>query len=717
MKKVIFYLILLVFAASLSAQAGSLDLSFGTNGIAQFNPGAYQDVATDIVCLDDGSFLVAGTIFITLQSTYGAIIKVNSDGTQNMNWGTNGILPIQCGVSSLIYKMQILDDGKILVAGTTSVTTPNLEFFLARFLADGTPDLTFGINGYGITSFDDVETDCYAMAVQADGKIILAGKSWTQRFNSMLFARFNANGTLDTTFGANGYTNLDPSVQSDGIRALGILSDGTIIGMGHQYRSTPYYGEFAAMVKLDANGIPVSTFGTNGVLIPPVFADVSMILGMQIVNDDIYATGYMYNASGTQMLGTAKLGTDGNADLSFGTNGITLSQPDTNPSSLGYDILISPDNYIYACGTSGMAGLASPRDFVVLRYAMDGQLDPAFNSTGYNVISIGPSFDDANALVRQPDGKIVLAGFTADLTNTTWNDIALVRILTTDPEPIISVDMSELHFGEIIIGEPATDEFMISNTGTGVLTYEITFPDWISTAVLNGTIAAGGTDTVPITITPTAAMYYSGIIAISNNSVNQPLVEIVVDGTGIEPVTDPPSNLFVDVNTGLFSWDAPTSVGQTGYEVYLNGALQGNTTDLEWQYIGLTIGNSYEAGIKALYGIYYSELATVDFVYEGPSAVDDQVAVLGLLGNYPNPFSTQTTISFNLKNPAYMELSIYNLKGHKVKTLQQGLLGKGDYNYSWNGKDDHGAPLSSGVYFYRMNIAGSQLTRRMILIK
>jgi uncharacterized delta-60 repeat protein len=717
MNKVFIYLAILVIASALSAQPGSLDPSFGTNGIAQFNPGEYQDVATDIVCLDDGSFLVAGTIFITLQSTYGAIIKVNSDGTRNMNWGTNGILPMECGIGSLIYKMQILDDGKILVAGTTSVTTPNLEFFVARFLADGTPDPTFGTNGYGITSFDDVETDCYAMAVQADGKIILAGKSWTQRFNSMLFTRFNANGTLDTTFGTNGYTNLDPSVQSDGIRALGILSDGTIVGMGHQYLSTPYYAEFAAMVKLDANGIPISTFGTNGVLIPGSFTNVSMILGMQIVNDDIYTSGYMYNASGNQLVCTAKLDAFGTADPNFGTNGITLTQPSTNPWSIGYDILLSPDNYIYVCGTSGFGGIANPRDFVILRYAMSGQLDLNFNSTGYNVISIGPSFDDANALERQADGKIVLAGFTADLTSTTYNDFALARFLTAAPGSLISVDTSEIHFGEVAIGQTATEEFIISNTGTADLTYEITFPDWISTTVLSGTIAAGSLETISVPFSPAAAMDYSGIIEIANNSINQSLVEIVVDGTGIQLVFDPPTNLAVDPVTGLFTWSAPQGNGLTGYDVYLEGVLQGTTSDLEWQFSGLVNGTTYTAGVKAVYDDGYSDLVTVDFTYGGSSAADDLQVIAGLQDNYPNPFRGLTTISFKLMSPADIELAIYDVKGQKVRSLRRGFLDKGNHNFTWNGEDERGKPLPSGVYFYRLNVAGNQHTRRMILLK
>jgi uncharacterized delta-60 repeat protein len=708
---------LLAVFSSLAAQPGSLDPSFGTNGIAQFNPGGWHDVASDVVCLDDGSLLVGGTIFQypSYSTHYGALLRLNSNGTMNLNWGTNGIVSLQYGLNSNISKLEVLPDGKILVAGTTSVTTPNIEFFVARFLADGTPDSTFGTDGYSITSYNTGEEDCNAMAVQADGKIILAGVSWTD--HAMLFTRFNANGVLDTTFGNSGYTALNPSVQSDDIKALGLLSDGTIVGMGSQYVSTPFYEAFGVMVKLDADGIPISSFGTNGVLIPAIFTDVSTIYGMHIADDDIYATGYIYNSVNDKILFIAKLSASGIAYPDFGTNGMTLTPPATNNHlSCGLDILVAPDGYIYTCGTTGSGTLTGPRDFIVLRYTMNGQLDPGFNSTGYNVISIGPAFDDANALALQADGKIVLAGFTADLTTITYNDIALARVLTTDSESNISVDTSEIHFGEVAMGQTATEEFEISNTGTAYLTYEITFPDWISTTVLTGTIAAGSSETISVPFSPAAAMTYSGTIEIANNSANQPLVEIDVDGTGILLVFDPPTNLAVDPDTGLFTWSAPQGVGLTGYDVYLDGVLQGTTSDLEWQFSGLVNGITYTAGVKAVYEDGYSDLVTDEFTYGG-SAADDLQVIAGLQGNYPNPFSGLTNISFKIMSPAEIELAVYDLKGRKVKSLRRGFLDKGDHNFTWSGEDERGKPLPSGVYFYKMRCGTYLGTGKMILIK
>jgi uncharacterized delta-60 repeat protein len=715
MKQMSVIFVLITISVVLFAQAGSLDPSFGTNGIAIFQPGFAHDIGQDIAYLNDGSLLVCGSTNLT-GSTCGMIMKFNSDGTQNTSFGSSDFAVVQIGTTTHVYKLAVLPDGKILVAGQTYMATGNSEMFVARFLADGAPDLTFGTNGYGLTSYSVEEEYNYDMAIQDDGKIILAGRTFLGSWSSMLFTRFTADGVLDTTFGTAGYTVLNDSPQDQAILNLGLLSDGTIVGLGYGYVSTPVYNNYVRMAKLDPDGMPITTFGNNGVLIPPVFTDVCKPFGMQIVNDDIYVTGWILNQANDEVLFITKLDSLGIADPNFGTNGITLTQPTVNDhKNCGYDVMLSPDGYIYVCGVSGYGGLGNPRHSILIRYLMNGQLDPAFNSTGYVVTSIGPDFDECNALVMQADGKIVTTGFEADMS--TNNDLYLARYFASGPVSFISVDISEIHFGEVGIGETATEEFEISNIGTAALTYEITFPDWISTTVLSGTIAAGDSVTISVPFSPAAAMEYSGIIEIANNSVNQPLVEIDVDGTGAVYLLDPPLNLSVDTSTGLFTWSAPQSGDPTGYEIVLDEELQGITSDLEWQFTTLRPGYTYEAGVRAVSGEGQSDLATIVFVYEGASAEDDLIGMVGLQGSFPNPFSTQTTISFKLITPAEIELAVYDLKGQKVKTLRRGLLGKGEHNLSWNGEDERGKPLPSGVYFYKMRCGTYQGTGKMILIK
>ena len=87
------------------------------------------------------------------------------------------------------------------------------------------------------------------------------------------------------------------------------------------------------------------------------------------------------------------------------------------------------------------------------------------------------------------------------------------------------------------------------------------------------------------------------------------------------------------------------------------------------------------------------------------------------LSNYPNPFKPQTTISFMLEGSAEVRLSVFNLKGQKVKTLLKGKVNKGNQEIIWNGTDDKGKQLAAGIYLYRLETPTKTVNRKMILLK
>ncbi|MBI4535238.1 MAG: T9SS type A sorting domain-containing protein [Ignavibacteriae bacterium] len=91
--------------------------------------------------------------------------------------------------------------------------------------------------------------------------------------------------------------------------------------------------------------------------------------------------------------------------------------------------------------------------------------------------------------------------------------------------------------------------------------------------------------------------------------------------------------------------------------------------------------------------------------------------LLALHQNYPNPFNPSTTISFDLSMPGFIELVVYNLLGQKVRTLANGNHMPGHHKESWDGKDDGGRMVTSGVYFYKIMFNGKTQIRRMLLIK
>ncbi|RLC45587.1 MAG: hypothetical protein DRI23_13345, partial [Candidatus Cloacimonadota bacterium] len=203
--------------------------------------------------------------------------------------------------------------------------------------------------------------------------------------------------------------------------------------------------------------------------------------------------------------------------------------------------------------------------------------------------------------------------------------------------------------------------------------------------------------------------------------------DVMLTSAGL-PTLDPPVNLAADED-GLFTWDAPRS-GSTvaeyninssreleSYNVYLDGDFEGNTEDSFWQFSNLINGQTYTAGVEAVYDNGVSELVEIDFEYMGLGADNNVIAKTDLRNNYPNPFNPDTNISFSIANTSHVTLEVYNIKGEKVITLVDGVLEAEYHTVHWNGTNKTGKSVSSGVYFYKM-IAGMFVeTKKMILMK
>lgn len=418
-------LILSVLPFLARPQAGTLDPTFAGDGIAMFSPGSLHETAHDMVILEDSSMIICG-VGQNSGIMSGFLMRILPDGTQDMSFGTSGITWISYGAETYAYTMERQEDGKLVVSGLVYTVIPNSEFYIARFLPNGTVDASFNGTGHYITSYGSSEEYCETMIMQPDGKFVLAGRSYTGSFSQLMFTRINNNGTLDLTFGTNGFTLIDASIQDEEISSLGLLENGQIVGVGYGYQGNPLWGEQVFMAKLTSAGQPVSGFGTNGVIIPPIFTDVSAANDLLIDNDSLYITGYMYNASNEWELFVAKLDPNGNAYTDFGNNGMTLLN--LNPMNVGIDILKTGDNKLYVCGTTGLGGPGN-REFLLARYLPSGELDDDLDGDGYVITPIRPDWDEANALGIAPNGKIVLAGMTSGLNTSGNNDIAMTRYL------------------------------------------------------------------------------------------------------------------------------------------------------------------------------------------------------------------------------------------------------------------------------------------------
>ncbi|MBL0053512.1 MAG: T9SS type A sorting domain-containing protein [Bacteroidetes bacterium] len=419
MKKIYFAFASLFIFMNVNAQPGTLDPSFGSAGTAVFAPGTQHDVATDIVALPDTTTIICASTKLN-NITQGILMHILSDGTMDSTFGVNGLAILNIGKETYPYELALQPDGKLVVVGTTYVTVSDGDVFIARFNSNGTLDTSFNSTGINIPGYSTSEEAFECLTIQPDGKIVCAGSTQAVPFSGCLFARFNTNGKIDNTFGTNGFTMVNGSTQDERIYSIGLLSSGNIIGGGYGYVSANFSIK-SILVKLNNNGQPVSNFGTNGYLLTPFFSGENYCYGITVHNDSIFSTGY-HTPNNSLILGyCAKFDSSGIPDQNFGSNGLTSFG--SAVFNFGYNVLVQPDNKILVCGGSGVG--FGDRDFILARFLQNGSPDAAFGTNGVTLTSFGGMWDEANAMCLQTDGKIVLAGFAPLGTN----DIAMARYL------------------------------------------------------------------------------------------------------------------------------------------------------------------------------------------------------------------------------------------------------------------------------------------------
>ena len=190
---------------------GTVDNSFGTNGLVVVTSISGYDIPfTDFVILPDGKFLVTGNRYILSSQTASLVIyRYTANGTLDAAFGTNGVITTPVGgyFSNQIIVLQ--PDGKFVVAGGTCTGNFCREVAVVRYNSNGTLDATFGTGGITKTSVENGELRVRELLVQTDGKLLVAGFRFSPI--NIFVLRYNPNGTLDNSFGANGIvqTNID----------------------------------------------------------------------------------------------------------------------------------------------------------------------------------------------------------------------------------------------------------------------------------------------------------------------------------------------------------------------------------------------------------------------------------------------------------------------------------------------------------------------------
>ncbi len=490
---------------------GLLDPTFGSGGQVITSFTNRDDEARAVVAQPDGKIVIAGQT-TAANSRTGIdflVARYNADGSLDTSFGSGGYTATDFSKGDdRAYAVALQPQGsgpsKILAAGWAVVANSE-QFAVARYNANGSLDTTFGNKGKVTTAFSgNAQGD--SMVVDGSGRILVAGTT----SGGLTLVRYTANGALDTSFGSGGKLVTTLKVQGGDQLHMALQPDGRIVIASTQSGPTTGLTQFVT-ARFNSNGTLDSTYGTGGVVTTHVGSDDNsggvtidgsgriLVAGWESGNDPdgVQREGeYLlrYNPSGT-------------LDAGFGTGGVVYL---VNPSGLlagnVAGVAVQADGQIVT-GARFQSGDTQQSQFVAIRVSTSGNLDSGYGTGGWASATVaGP----AHALALEPDGRLVLAGAAERAVVNPPTDVVLVRFLasapqigsfTANPNPVTSGSSTTLTASNITDGNPnstitqVTFYYFDANGNKVILGYGASdgLGDWILNFTVN---LASGTYTL-----------------------------------------------------------------------------------------------------------------------------------------------------------------------------------------------------------------------------
>ncbi len=393
---------LVVTAAPAVADPGQLDDSFGSGGFRTVEFAEEFAGANDVAVLSNGRILLAGGARSNV-----ALARLTAGGQPDPGFGSGGSA-IADVFGGTVTGMAVQSDGKIVVAG--SVTTPDgNHLVLARFLKGGKFDHTFSGDGKLQLHFGFGDVDGADVAIQQDGKIVVAGDADETRPGfpgDMAVFRFTPTGALDRTFNLDGSRIIPFGASFGGFAsAVAIQGDGKIVVAGTE--PSPGGDLAIAAARLLPDGRLDGTFGSGGrTLVNPTSGD-DIGLGLVIQpNGRIVMTGLTEFFQPNQQAVTVRLTAGGAPDHTFSGDGFDVFTPPSGTTQ-GQDVTLAANGKVVVAATASVPGGGQ---IDLIRYTSGGQLDTGFGTGGLAVVDDGTHSDRAGALAIQPNGRIVVVG-------------------------------------------------------------------------------------------------------------------------------------------------------------------------------------------------------------------------------------------------------------------------------------------------------------------
>ena len=406
---------LLALAFSLSATPGfswpgDLDPTFGNRGKVVSDLGALEE-ANAAVLQADGRIVLAGRSGSSLPDAKLALARYEPDGALDPLFGTGGKVLTTIGSNAGAEALALQTDGKLVAAGFAD-EGGSLRFAVARYDPGGILDPSFGSGGTVTTAVGDSAV-AHAVAVQPDGNIVTVGYSMTAGNFDFTLVRYDASGNLDPTFGTGGTVVTDVG-GDDLAQGVALQPDGRIVVGGFSSSSpTSTADDRFALARYEADGTLDPTFGSAGTVVtgfPGRIAALALLPGGKILAaGEASPAGFglaRYSSDGSP---DATFGMGGTVTSRFGNGTVGAF------SDAAFALAIQPDGRILVAGRA-QPGYAAPF-FGLIRYEADGSLDRTFAPCAVVVTPfppVGSIGSHATALLVQPDGKLVAVGDALD---------------------------------------------------------------------------------------------------------------------------------------------------------------------------------------------------------------------------------------------------------------------------------------------------------------
>ena len=681
------------------------------------------------------------------------VAKRGGAGSPDLSFGTDGVTAFTAGaVEGLAFQ----PDGKILAAGHRSG-----DAAIIRLFPDGSADSDFGTGGVASLDLGSNREIFRSVAVQPDGKILAAGSdllTGSSDGDGALLARFNADGTLDTSFGTDGIVlelGTPESGTPDAFWSVHVRPDGRIIAGG--LRGIVFSGPednacYAAQYLPD--GSRDGSFGTDGLVSPDPDADIYCFGGALMPDGR-----YVLHADHTNFeWGAVRLLEDGSLDPSFGTDGIARAGGPIGFPTWGVAIGLDGSVAIGGFSTAPMATL--------VRFTSDGTLDSGFGDDG---VARFPLPSTAQHVTIQPDGKYLFSG---DTQLQSGEVVALVGRMLPDGTPDPDFGTSGIGYTtfEIVqggigwtVGLDAEHRVLVGGNDYGPspdlgfvarfendlpfasffsdrAAFEDAFPGLPVEDLEDGNAPPNGSCTSPSPVTPESdndcfdpGDIMEGLtIAASGPNEGAPNAMFSAQGGAFGwPSIVLGPNAFTDAVVLTFDPAVP-AVGVDTYggfvgspkvaEVYdADGALLGTTAfTAEGEdtpvFVGASSSNALIGSVVMRRVEDDTPNVVVDNIAFGGSTVAAEPSALpgrlGLGAPFPNPATGRAVLPFTLAEAAAVRLALYDVLGREVAVLAEGTRAAGAHEVVLDA-----ARLASGLYVARLTAGDEAATRRLTVVR